>query len=90
MVVTVKVDFIGDPQEKKQYLSTLNYRVVGSKAVIYDEEWFTETETPLKGGEFYGGASTSGDLIYEVNESETSFVLIWNCAWGQDRYLEIP
>lgn len=90
LVITIRIDFLGDPQQKKHYLSTLKYRVVGSKGQIYDAEWWTETDTPLKGGEFYGGSTTSGDLVYEVNEEETSFVLIWNCVLGQDRYFEIP
>jgi hypothetical protein len=90
LVVNVKVDFFGDPTEKKHYLSTFDFRVVGSKGVIYDAELFAETDTPLKSGEFYGGATTSGDLVYEIDEQEADLTLIWNCGLGVDRYFEIP
>ncbi len=90
LVVNVRVDFIGEPSEKKHYLSTFDFRVVGSKGVIYDAELFAETDTPLKSGEFYGGATTSGDLVYEIDEQDTNLVLIWNCGLGVDRYFEIP
>lgn len=90
LIVTIRVEFFGDPQQKKHYLSTLKYRVVGSKGHIYDAEWWPETDTPLKSGEFYGGSTTSGDLVYKIDEQETDFVLIWNCALGVDRYFQIP
>ncbi len=90
LIVNVKVDFLGDPTEKRHYLSTFVFRVVDSGGHIYDAEWFVETDTPLKSGEFYGGATTSGDLVYEVEEQETNLVLIWNCGLGVDRYFEIP
>jgi hypothetical protein len=90
LVVNIRVDFLGDPTEKRHYLSTSEFRVVGSGGHIYDAEWFVETDTPLKSGEFYGGATTSGDLVYEVEEQETNLVLIWNCGLGVDRYFEIP
>ncbi len=90
LIVNVKVDFLGDPTEKKHYLSTSEFRVVDSGGHIYDAEWLVETDAPLKSGEFYGGATTSGDLVYEVEGQETNLVLIWNCGLGVDRYFEIP
>jgi hypothetical protein len=90
LVVNVKVDFLGNPSEKMNYLSTFVFRVVGSKGKIYDAAFFPETDNPLKGGEFYGGTTTSGDLVYEIDEQDTNLVLIWNCSVGVDRYLEIP
>jgi len=90
LIVNVKVDFFGDPTEKRHYLSTSDFRVVGSGGHIYDAEWLVETDTPLKSGEFYGGATTSGDLVYEIDEQETDLTLIWNCGLGVDRYFEIP
>jgi hypothetical protein len=90
LIVNVKVDFSGEPTEKKHYLFTSDFRVVDSGGHIYDAELFIETDTPLKSGEFYGGATTSGNLVYEVGEQETNLVLIWNCGLGVDRYFEIP
>lgn len=90
LVVNIRVDFLGDPTEKRHYLSTSDFRVVSSGGHIYDAEWFVETDTPLKSGEFYGGATTSGDLVYEINKQETNLALIWNCGLGADRYFEIP
>ncbi len=90
LIVNVRVDFLDDPSEKRHYLSTVTFRVVGSDGHIYDAEWFLETDTPLKSGEFYGGATTSGDLVYEIDEQEANLVLIWNCGLGVDRYFEIP
>ena len=90
LIVNVEIDFFGDPSEKRHYLSSINFRVVGSGGQIYDALFYPETDTPLVSGEFYGGATTSGDLVYEVDEKETGLVLIWNCGLGVDRYLEIP
>jgi hypothetical protein len=90
LIVNVKVDFFGDPTEKRHYLPTSDFRVVGSGGHIYDAEWLVETDTPLKSGEFYGGATTSGDLVYEIDEQETDLTLIWNCGLRVDRYFEIP
>ena len=90
LVVNVKVDFIGEQSEKKNYLSTISFRLVGNSGHIYDAEWYPETDNPLESGEFYGGATTSGDLVFEITEQETDTVLIWNCGFGVDRYLEVP
>ena len=90
LIVNIKIDFLGDPSEKKYYLSTFNFRTAGSSGHIYNAEWYPETDTPLKTGEFYGGATTSGDLVYKINKEDTDLVLIWNCGLGVDRYLEIP
>jgi len=90
LIVNIKVDFLGDPSEKKYYLSTSNFRIVGSIGHIYGAEWYPETDTPLKTGEFYGGSTTLGDIVYKIGKEETGLVLVWNCGLGVDRYLEIP
>ncbi len=90
LAVNVKVDFLGDPSKKRHYLTTSDFRLVDSGGHIYDAEWYPETDTPLKSGEFYGGATASGDLVYEIGEKETDLVLIWNCGLGVDRYFQVP
>ena len=90
LAVKLKVDFLGERIEKRQYLHGSTLRVTGRSGHIYDAKWYPETDTPLKTGEFYGGSSTSGDLVYEIDETEANLILIWNCGLGVDRYFEIP
>jgi hypothetical protein len=91
LVVQLKVDFLGDPS-KSHHLYKSDFDVVGSSGYVYEYEWLllNETDSPLKEGEFYGGATTSGDLIYETKQNETNLVLVWHCSFSTDRFLEIP
>ncbi len=88
LIVKLKVEFIGDPSRTHR-LSKSDFDVVGDSAYVYEYEWI-DTDTPLKSGEFYGGASTSGDLVYEIDQTETNMVLIWQVSLVTDRYLQIP
>jgi len=89
LVVKVKVDFLGDPS-KSHYLSKSDFDVVGDSGYVYEYEWLVDTDTPLNSGDYYGGATTSGDLVYTIEQTETNMVLIWHCGWTTDRFLEIP
>jgi len=92
LAVKIKVDFLGDPSES-QFLSRLDLEVVGDSGYTYEAELLVDTGTPLIEyyyGDFYGGATTSGDLVYEIRQTETNMVLIWHCGSATDRFLEIP
>jgi len=89
LAVKIKVDFLGDPS-KTNYLSKSDFDVVGNSGYVYEYEWFVDTATPLEGGDYYGGATTSGDLVYEISQNETDMVLIWHCGLLAERFLEIP
>ncbi len=87
LVVKLKVDFLGDPSQS-YHLYKSDFDVVGSSGYVYDYEW-VDTDTPLKSGDFYGGATTSGDLVYEISQNETDMVLIWHVSFASERYLQI-
>jgi hypothetical protein len=89
LIVKLKIDFLGDPSNS-QHLSESDFDVVGNSGRVYEYEWLVDTDTPLKSGDFYGGATTSGDLVYEIDENETNMVLIWHVGWTTERYLQIP
>ena len=89
LIVKLKVDFLGDASRTHR-LYEFDFDVVGDSAYVYEYEWFVDTDTPLKSGEFYGGASTSGDLVYEIDQTETNMVMIWHVGFVTDRYLSIP
>ncbi len=89
LAVKIKVDFLGDPS-KTHYLSKSDFDVVGDSGYVYEYEWFVDTDTPLEGGDYYGGATSSGDLVYEIKQNETNIVLIWHCGLVAERFLEIP
>jgi len=92
LAVKIKVDFLGDSL-KSQRLRRSDFEVVGNSGYIYKPDLFVDTETPLiEGyyGDYYGGATTSGDLVYEIKQNETNMVLIWHCGLVTDRFLEIP
>jgi len=89
LAVKIKVDFLGDPS-KTNYLSKSDFDVVGNSGYVYEYEWFVDTATPLEGGDYYGGATSSGDLVYEIKQNETNIVLIWHCGLVAERFLEIP
>ena len=89
MIVKLKVDFLGDASRTHR-LYELDFDVVGDNAYVHEYEWFVDTDTPLKSGEFYGGASASGDLVYEIDESKTNMLLIWHVGLVADRYLQVP
>jgi len=88
LIVKLKVDFLGDPS-RTHHLYASDFDVVGNTGHVYEYEWI-DTDTPLKKGEFYGGATTSGDLVYEIDQIETNMVLIWHCGLVTDRYLQVP
>ena len=67
-----------------------DFDTVGDSGYVYDAKYYPETDTPLKTGGFYGGARVSGDLVYEIKQSETNMVLVWRCGLVAERFLEIP
>lgn len=88
LVVKLKIDFLGDPS-KIHNIYTFDFDTVGDSGHVYDAKYYPETDTPLESGEFYGGATALGDLVYEISQNETNMVLIWHCSFSTDRFLEI-
>jgi len=89
LVVKLKIDFLGNPS-KIHHLYEWDFDVVGDSGYVYEYEWLVDTDTPLEGGDYYGGATSSGDLVYEIKQNETNIVLIWHCGLIAERFLEIP
>ncbi len=94
LIVKLKVEFLGDAPQS-YHLGRSSFDVVGSSGYVYEDGYgyqyvLLDTDTPLKSGDFYGGATTSGDLVYEIDETETNMVLIWHVGFTTERYLQIP
>ena len=89
LVVRLKIDFLGNPSQT-HHIYRFDFDVVGNSGYVYEAKYYPETDTPLKSGDYYGGATTSGDLVYEISQNETDMVLIWHCGLLAERFLEIP
>jgi len=89
LVVKLEIDFLGDPS-RSHHIYRFDFDVVGNSGYVYEAKYYPETDTPLKEGDFYGGATASGDLVYEISQNEFDMVLIWHCGLVAERFLEIP
>jgi len=64
----------------------LNLTVIGSIGVAHDPEWMVSgVEGQLEQAEFYGGASVSGSMFFEVEKDETGLVLRYEEFFGTDK-----
>ena len=88
-VATVMIRNVGSPDKTESYVPS-DFRIVGSKGVIYDD-WLFEPDTGnlLGSQEIFGGATIEGDIVREVDEDDTGLVLIWSPGWGVSCYLAL-
>jgi len=66
--------------------------LVGSAGVTHDVEWaIAGVDGQLEQTEFYGGATASGSLIFEVGQGETDLVLRYQSLLGTSKaFLAVP
>lgn len=77
IVITLRLRNLGPTDTTKRYNST-DFRVVGSRGVIYDRMFFLSTlDNALGSGEFFGGAEVTGKITQEVGIGESDLILIW-------------
>ena len=64
-------------------------RVEGSSKRIYDARLDVKTGNPLQSSEYYGVTTVSGYVVYEIDQTGTSVILIWNCGEGVEGFFEV-
>jgi hypothetical protein len=69
-----------------------NLALIGSAGVTHDPMWAVSgVEGQLQQSEFYGGATVSGSLFFEVGEDETDLVLRYETILGTNQaFLALP
>jgi len=90
IVITLRLRNLGPLDKARRYGST-DFRVVGSRGVIYDRMFFLSTlDDALGSGEFFGGAEVTGKIIQEAGIGESDLVLIWDPGPGSSaRYFSL-
>lgn len=64
-------------------------RVEGSSSRTYEPRLDVKTGNPLQSSEYYGVTTVSGYIVYEIDQTETGVMLIWECAQGVERFFEV-
>ena len=77
------------PAEKTETYNPIEFRVTGSRGVIYDKLFTPDTSTPLRSGEFFGGAEITGEIVQQVHKADTKMVLIYSPPFQGSRYLSL-
>lgn len=90
ILITLRLRNLGPPDKTRRYNST-DFRVVGSRGVIYDRMFFLSTlDNALGSGEFFGGAEVTGKIVQEAGIGESDLILIWDPGPGSSaRYLSV-
>jgi len=90
IAITLRLRNLGPPDETRRYNST-DFRVVGSRGVIYNRMFFLSTlDDALSSGEFFGGAEVTGKIVQEAGIGESDLILIWDPGPGSSaRYLSL-
>lgn len=64
-------------------------RVVGDSNRIYEACLDVKTRHPLQSSEHYGITRVSGYVVYDIDQTETDLMLMWNCDRGVERFFEL-
>jgi len=91
IAITLRLRNLGPPDKTRRYNST-DFRVVGSRGVIYDDRMFflSTLDDALESGEFFGGAEVTGRIVQEAGIGESDLILIWDPGLGSSaRYLSL-
>jgi len=88
IIVEVQVRNLGDPAETS-LVGTLDFRVVGERATIYDAPIMLVLDNALH-VEFFGGGIAEGQLAFQVVQGENNLVLIYDSGLDTTaRYLSL-
>lgn len=89
VVVNLRLRNQGDPDKTKRY-HTSDFRIVGSRGIIYDDWFITpNTGSNLGSGEFFGGGEVEGNIVQQVHQDDADLTLIYAPAFRGSRYLSI-
>lgn len=89
VVVNLRLRNQGDPDKTKRY-HTSDFRIVGSRGIIYDDWFITpNTGSNLGSGEFFGGGEVDGNIVQQVHRDDAELTLIYAPAFRGSRYLSI-
>jgi hypothetical protein len=86
LLVTVSMKALGDASET-QRISRMYYRVTGAKGIIYDTSW--DVMGRELASEVFGGATTEGEVSFEVAQDDTQLVLVYSGLGTKARYLAL-
>jgi hypothetical protein len=87
-VATIRLRNLGSPNSTESFF-TYDFRMVGLKATIYDNEYCSTGGNFLESGELFGGGMASGDVVCKVDSDDTHLLLIWSADWGESRYFAL-
>ena len=85
--VSLRIESTGDPDKTYSY-NTINFRMVGSRGVIYDD-WVSTPRGDLGSGEVFGGGVVEGTVIRQVHKDDTDLVLIYSPTFRGSVYLAL-
>ncbi len=85
--VSLRIESMGDPDKTYSY-NTINFRMVGSRGVIYDD-WVSKPRGDLGSGEVFGGGVVEGTVIRQVHKDDTDLVLIYSPTFSGSVYLAL-
>ena len=85
--VSLRIESTGDPDKTYSY-NTINFRMVGSRGVIYDD-WVSKPRGDLGSGEVFGGGVVEGTVIRQVHKDDTDLVLIYSPTFSGSVYLAL-
>lgn len=66
------------PADKIKEIGTSDFHVTGSRGVIYGYGFHRSCAGKPFRGEFFGGGTIEGELVFEVPEDETNLILIYD------------
>ena len=75
------------------HISSFVFSLVGSRGIAYDQKMFVVLSNALPAAEMYGGSTVSGQICFEVDQSETGLMLVYEVpTWGQGykAFLSLP
>jgi hypothetical protein len=64
-------------------------QIVGNSNRVYEACLDVKTGNEFQSDDYYGVTTTYGKLVYEIDQTETDVMLVWNCDTGIERYFEV-
>ncbi len=89
ITVTLRLRNVGSSRDETDHYNSSEFRITGSRGVIYDTLLTPDTDTPLGSGEFFGGGEVTGDVVQEVAIGDSDLVLIYSPPFEGSRYLSL-
>lgn len=88
VVIKVRLRNLVPPDETKSY-SPIQFRVTGSRGVIYDKWFNTDGGGYLESGEFFGDTVATGWIIQQYHKSDRELLLIYSPPLAGSSYYSL-